>query len=61
MTAPEQSHTPADASVTSLDAGENDVPAGNLFTTPKMTALDPADKTERKDVARLLESLDAAH
>lgn len=34
------------------------VPSGNLFATPKLTALDPADRAEQRNVERLLESLD---
>lgn len=59
MTESEQAPSAADAPVTSTASDENEVPSGNLFTAPKLTALDPADKKERKDVERLLESLDA--
>jgi hypothetical protein len=60
MTGSEQSPSAADAPVISTDSDENEVPSGNLFTAPKLTALDPADKKEREDVERLLRSLDAA-
>ena len=39
---------------------DDEVPSGNLFATPELTALDPADKDERRSVERLLESLDSA-
>jgi hypothetical protein len=38
--------------------GDRDVPAGNLFATPKLTAVDPADAKERRKAERLLESLE---
>jgi hypothetical protein len=60
MTDPGQSPSAADSPVTSADSGKNEVPSGNLFMKPKLTALDPADKKERKDVERLLESLEGA-
>jgi hypothetical protein len=37
---------------------DGDVPAGNLFATPKLTPVDPADAKERRDAERLLESLE---
>jgi hypothetical protein len=33
-------------------------PSGNLFETPKLTAVDPADASERRDAERLLEALE---
>lgn len=51
---------PRGDAMTSSDATSDEptVPSGNLFGTPNMTALDPADKHERRDVERLLEALD---
>jgi hypothetical protein len=37
---------------------DGQVPSGNLFATPKLTAVDPAEASERRDAERLLESLD---
>ena len=34
-----------------------EIPHGNLFSSPKLTSLDPADKAERESIERLLESL----
>lgn len=40
------------------DTRPEDVPSGNLFDQPVLTALDPAEPEERQAVERLLESLD---
>lgn len=51
----ERDHTPGDSSVATGD-DHDDVPGGNLFDQPTLTALDPSDDGERESVERLLES-----
>jgi hypothetical protein len=40
------------------DVDNGQVPSGNLFATPKLSAVDPADASERRDAERLLEALE---